>query len=191
MARGKRVLFVCEKRAAIDVVFHRLKQQGLDELCCLIHDSQTDKKAFVQNLRQTYETWLAEPDGSEAARAARDVTVQTIEREMGALAPLLGLRWKPCRTPAGSASANSFERLIELRAHEPALDARTAEGLPGLCGLAAAWRAVRRLAATLVELGHPPVLAHHPFRWLANAALRAERPLETLGAASNAARDAD
>ncbi|MBK8002163.1 MAG: DUF4011 domain-containing protein, partial [Verrucomicrobia bacterium] len=35
VARGKRVLFVCEKRAAIDVVFHRLRQQGLDELCCL------------------------------------------------------------------------------------------------------------------------------------------------------------
>src|SRR5207244_5376765 len=41
VARGKRVLFVCEKRAAIDVVFHRLRRQGLDELCCLIHDSQT------------------------------------------------------------------------------------------------------------------------------------------------------
>src|SRR6185312_9787816 len=52
VARGKRVLFVCEKRAAIDVVFHRLRQQGLDELCCLIHDSQTDKKGFVQNLKQ-------------------------------------------------------------------------------------------------------------------------------------------
>ena len=55
VARGKRVLFVCEKRAAIDVVFHRLRQQGLDELCCLIHDSQTDKKAFIRNLKQTYE----------------------------------------------------------------------------------------------------------------------------------------
>jgi hypothetical protein len=27
--QGKRVLFVCEKRAALDVVFHRLKQSGL------------------------------------------------------------------------------------------------------------------------------------------------------------------
>src|SRR5581483_1720615 len=71
VARGKRVLFVCEKRAAIDVVFHRLRQQGLDELCCLIHDSQTDKKAFVLNLKQTYEKWLAEPDGVEAARERR------------------------------------------------------------------------------------------------------------------------
>ena len=34
VACGQRVLFVCAKRAAIDVVFHRLRQQGLDELCC-------------------------------------------------------------------------------------------------------------------------------------------------------------
>ena len=61
VALGKRVLFVCEKRAAIDVVFHRLRQQGLDELCCLIHDSQTDKKEFILNLKQTYEQWLGQP----------------------------------------------------------------------------------------------------------------------------------
>ena len=70
VAQGKRVLFVCEKRAAIDVVFHRLRQQGLDELCCLIHDSQTDKKAFIQNLKQTYEKFL-EPGRSGPGRPTR------------------------------------------------------------------------------------------------------------------------
>ena len=44
VARGKNILFVCEKRAALDVVYHRLKQVGLEELCCYIHDSQGDKK---------------------------------------------------------------------------------------------------------------------------------------------------
>ena len=70
LARGKRVLFVCEKRAAIDVVFHRLRQQGLDELCCLIHDSQEDKKAFIQDLKQTYERFLSsdELDNEEVQR---------------------------------------------------------------------------------------------------------------------------
>ena len=48
-----------KKRAAIDIVYHRLRQQGLDELCCLIHDSQTDKKAFIQDLKQTYESSLS------------------------------------------------------------------------------------------------------------------------------------
>ncbi len=88
VARGKRVLFVCEKRAAIDVVFHRLRQQGLDELCCLIHDSQTDKKSFVMNLKQTYEKWLAEPDDAAEAlarRAALAATDRTGLRIVGAV----------------------------------------------------------------------------------------------------------
>ena len=45
LARGKRVVFVCEKRAALDVVYHRLAQQGLGRLCSIIHDSQEDKRA--------------------------------------------------------------------------------------------------------------------------------------------------
>jgi hypothetical protein len=55
VARGKSILFVCEKRAALDVVYHRLKQVGLEELCCYIHDSQGDKRDFIRNLRTTYE----------------------------------------------------------------------------------------------------------------------------------------
>lgn len=65
VARGKRVLFVCEKRAAIDVVFARLKQCGLGPLCSLIHDSQTDKKEFILDLKQTYELFITDtPTGS-------------------------------------------------------------------------------------------------------------------------------
>src|SRR5204863_5435704 len=79
VARGKRVLFVCEKRAAIDVVFHRLRQQGLDELCCLIHDSQTDKKAFVQNLKQTYEKFLSQADLDPEAEKLRVEAVRSME----------------------------------------------------------------------------------------------------------------
>ena len=72
IARGKRVLFVCAKRAAIDVVYYRLRQQGLDELCCLIHDSQADKKAFVLNLKQTCEKWLANAAPDETPEAKRE-----------------------------------------------------------------------------------------------------------------------
>ncbi len=53
VAQGKRVLFVCEKRAAIDVVYHRLHQSGLHELCCLIHDAQDDKREFIFDLKTT------------------------------------------------------------------------------------------------------------------------------------------
>ncbi len=79
VARGKRVLFVCEKRAAIDVVHARLRKQGLDELCAVIHDSQADKRSFIQGLRATYEAWLGiSGDGStEMDRAERLSEIQS------------------------------------------------------------------------------------------------------------------
>ncbi|MBB3169035.1 AAA domain-containing protein [Simiduia aestuariiviva] len=57
MARNKSVLFVCEKRVALDVVYHRLKQVGIEDLCALIHDSQGDKKAFIDDLETLYLRW--------------------------------------------------------------------------------------------------------------------------------------
>ena len=67
VVRGKRVLFVCEKRAAIDVVFHRLQQTGLHQLSCLIHDSQADKKAFIMDMKENYERLLEGQDKESSA----------------------------------------------------------------------------------------------------------------------------
>jgi predicted DNA-binding WGR domain protein len=98
--RGKRVLFVCEKRAALDVVFSRLKQSGLASLCCLIHDSQTDKKAFIADLKVCYERWMAQADdaGSLEVRRVDIVTtltahqqrIQALESAMAAAPDSLG-----------------------------------------------------------------------------------------------------
>ena len=85
VARGKRVLFVCEKRAAIDVVHHRLKQSGLDRLCALIHDSQGDKKAFIQRLKGTYERYLAEARWSEPMWNGSGVSGDVLVRMEAAL----------------------------------------------------------------------------------------------------------
>ncbi len=67
VAHGKRVLFVCEKRAAIDVVYSRLKQCGLDRLCSIVHDSQSDKKEFVMDLKATYESFAGNMDETKGA----------------------------------------------------------------------------------------------------------------------------
>ena len=179
VARGKRVLFVCEKRAAIDVVFYRLRQQGLDELCCLIHDSQTDKKKFVLNLKQTYEKWLAEPDGAEAARERRTALLRQMEHDLDSLRRFdLVMRSAP--EHVAWPVRELLHRLIELREHEPQLSADDAEHLPNF----GVWRAhadiARRLATTLTEVADTTSLAAHPFRWLGDGVIRAERPLETL-----------
>lgn len=43
IANGKKVLFVAEKRAALDVVYTRLKQAGIDKQAVLIHSSETNR----------------------------------------------------------------------------------------------------------------------------------------------------
>lgn len=80
VARGQRVLFVCQKRAALDVVHARLVSRRLDGLCTLIHDSQADKKAFVHGLRDTYEAWLAASDDLDDLTVRRDALVARVDR---------------------------------------------------------------------------------------------------------------
>lgn len=52
IARGKTVLFVAEKRAAIDAVTKRLSQQNLGDLVLDLHDGVTSKRAFAQMIGQ-------------------------------------------------------------------------------------------------------------------------------------------
>lgn len=52
LARGERVLVVCQKRAAIDVVFERLRGVGLSELCTVIHDAESDRRKLYSELKE-------------------------------------------------------------------------------------------------------------------------------------------
>ena len=86
ISRDKKILFVCEKRAALDVVFHRLKNRKLDDLCCLIHDSQTDKKAFIMDLKETYEDFLKNNFDQKAIEKHRDQIITSIDQEINKIA---------------------------------------------------------------------------------------------------------
>lgn len=50
---GKKVLFVAEKMAALDVVKGRLDRCGLGTLCLELHSSKANKKAVLLNLSET------------------------------------------------------------------------------------------------------------------------------------------
>uniref|UniRef100_UPI00117A0B1F DUF4011 domain-containing protein n=1 Tax=Kineosporia sp. R_H_3 TaxID=1961848 RepID=UPI00117A0B1F len=169
VARGLRVLFVCQKRAAIDVVHARLRQQGLDELTCLIHDSQADKKAFVHGLRDTYEAWTAGegPDLEQVERARREV-VAAIDAELSRVRGYESAVGAPT-TGGGPTTRELLERLVDLRAQawpDGALPA-----VRRMLPTAAAWWAARpvvdRVAAALASTGAEPVLAASPGRFLA------------------------
>jgi len=50
IARGKKVLVVCEKQVALEVVFKRLKDKGLDKLCLPLFYQNADKKTFAKSV---------------------------------------------------------------------------------------------------------------------------------------------
>lgn len=51
-ASGKRVLLVCQKRAALDVVQERLHQVGMAPFLALIHDFQDDRRALFDQIAE-------------------------------------------------------------------------------------------------------------------------------------------
>ncbi|RNI25824.1 AAA domain-containing protein [Rufibacter latericius] len=55
LARGKSVLVVCQKRAALDVVYQRLSTTGLDQFSALVHDLNLDRPAVFSKIRQQIE----------------------------------------------------------------------------------------------------------------------------------------
>lgn len=61
LARGERVLFVCDKRTALDVVKYRLDSMGLGPLCGVIHDPSRDRRDFYLGLRERLENLAQDP----------------------------------------------------------------------------------------------------------------------------------
>jgi very-short-patch-repair endonuclease len=55
LARGERALLVCQKRAALDVVFQRLERAGLSDAAILLHDARADRPAQYKRLARRME----------------------------------------------------------------------------------------------------------------------------------------
>lgn len=53
--QNKKVLVVCQKRAALDVVYQRMHGLGLSENVALIHDEKLDRKALYQKIHAKLE----------------------------------------------------------------------------------------------------------------------------------------
>ena len=179
VARGKRVLFVCEKRAALDIVFHRLRQQGLDELCCLIHDSQTDKKAFIQNLKQTYEKFLNPTEGDPEVEAARASAIRAMEQDLAGLRRFSDSMSQAHRA-TGVPLRALLHRLVRIRGKAVELPPAVEDLLPEYPLWIEHGEVIERLRAALVETGGEMCFAAHPLRWLGKSVMQADRPLETL-----------
>ncbi|BAM04416.1 hypothetical protein PSMK_22570 [Phycisphaera mikurensis NBRC 102666] len=110
LARGQRVLFVCDKQTALDVVYHRLEALGLDRLCARVHDPQRDRRTLYMSVRETL-AGLA--DAAENPRS--EVKLQKADDELAEIhADLTGLHAALMQPPGASASANGDESFHAL-----------------------------------------------------------------------------
>jgi predicted DNA-binding WGR domain protein len=98
------------------------------------------------------------------------------------LEPLQRFDQAMCGAPdhTGCTVRELVHRLVELRKHEPQLNAAQTEMLPAYAHWQRWGELVRRLSATLEEVSGVQTLAQHPLRWAGAGIVHAERPLETL-----------
>ncbi len=87
VGRHERVLVVCQKQAALDVVRNRLEAAQLGDRLCLITDPSSDRRPLLKKLREDLETWDPSRRRDEFARErlaiATDVT--RLENELDGL----------------------------------------------------------------------------------------------------------
>jgi len=129
LANGKRVLFVAEKRAALEVVHRRLADVGLGPFCLELHSSKSGPKAVLEQLRITLELgqqrapedWQAVADDLQAQRSDLNAFVLALHkrREHGwsvhqAMSKLLNLR-EAARLPLPELLKGTPEAVVEAR----------------------------------------------------------------------------
>jgi hypothetical protein len=84
LGRGQRVLFVCDKRTALDVVADRLQVLGLGDLCAIVHDPQRDQRDMYRSVREQLDGLV---DAQTKPRAADelakvDLDLQTLHADL-------------------------------------------------------------------------------------------------------------
>lgn len=78
LAKGRRVLFVAEKKAALDVVKKRLDSLGIGEFCLELHSNKTDRADVVKRIEST----LALTSSEEISLAERAQELAHLREEL-------------------------------------------------------------------------------------------------------------
>lgn len=173
LAMGKTVLFICEKRAALDVVYHRLQQNKLAELCCYIHDSQGDKKEFIKDLRTVYEDFIKNKPDLARIHHERTEVLNRMLQQLGVLRDYHNAQ-RAIFPNGGKPLRDLLETLTRLQQHVVALP--EAASVPFYDEWLSNGETISQLGRALEGLSGEPQLATHPFRELGTAVMAAENP---------------
>ncbi len=104
IAHGKRVLFVAEKRAALDVVYRRLREEGLEPFCLELHSNKIGKADVLAQFDRSLKfmtdadaaDWESRTAEFERLRAALNGYTRALHR----------------RTPCGLSAYACFDYLL-------------------------------------------------------------------------------
>lgn len=108
LAHGKRVLFVAEKRAALDVVHRRLREEGLEPFCLELHSNKTGKADVLTQFDRSLKfaadegavDWEHRATELERLRSALNSYTRALHR----------------RTPCGLSAHSCFDYLLPRQA---------------------------------------------------------------------------
>ena len=112
VAQGERVLFVAEKRAALEAVAKRLEATGLGHLALDLHGATVSQKAVVARIGEALATIRATPDPDEATLNARfaDRRARLVAHERLMHAPLAPSQRSPFALQAAILGAKVASR---------------------------------------------------------------------------------
>jgi hypothetical protein len=91
LAEDKRVLFVAEKIAALDVVYRRLREVGLGEFCLELHSNKSRKLDVLSQLQKSWDSkgevdadgWSAKAQQLQRVREQLSTYVERLHRRHG------------------------------------------------------------------------------------------------------------
>ena len=86
LAKGKKVLFVSEKLAALEVVRRRLNHAGLGTFCLELHSHKTEKKKLLKDIQDRIEARFIPPHRIES----KIETLKRNKKELSRYAELIG-----------------------------------------------------------------------------------------------------
>jgi very-short-patch-repair endonuclease len=183
LAHGKRVLFVAEKRAALDVVHRRLKEDGLEPFCLELHSNKIGKADVLAQFDRCLKFI------SEAGSPHWEHRASELERLRAALNDYARALHR--RHPCGLSAYNCFDYLLP-RQSEPTvrLDGwdrlleTSAENLERARELS---RLIQERSRSLVPLDHHPLSALACEEW---SPAWAERMLDRIRALTGTTRSA-
>lgn len=90
LAMNKTVLFVAEKTAALEVVYRRLKEVGLEEFCLELHSHKANKLEVLKQLQQSWDARV----GVDKTRWEQETARMGLLRDqLNALVSTLHHRW--------------------------------------------------------------------------------------------------